>query len=309
MREADPGASRRTPPGRTSPAVAIAAEVITWVMSPGGARPRAKTPEGAMGFVELLSPPASLRSAATAAASIHSAKLGLGAPPLGDGRPMGPGGLVIAAAVGLADVQEVAGALALSAVALSGAWDLVLRDAIVRRALATSLDEDLAETLRQVSPLSAVLERPAKGCEDATIALLSRISGHGDGRRLVVKAFSRPGASRDVRRFRIDVMERLRTHEEKSLDLVLEIYEASLVFHRERAMAEIAAAREVIAGRGDPDAKLEDALAVAAWYGPLARIRRAHADLLRKRHGIDLEGMLEGTRLFQLGARLSGEDT
>ncbi|MDI1447254.1 hypothetical protein [Polyangium sp. 6x1] len=307
MTELEHGASRRTT-GRASPATAIAAEVIAWVRGPGGARPHGRTPQGGMGFPSLLAPPEALRAAAGALASIHAAKLGLRAPPLGDGRPLGPGGVVLAAAVGLADAKSVAEALAEACPELSGAWDLVLRDAIVSRALATSIDADLADMLRARSPLTAVRERPAPGGEDETVLTIAALAGHADGRRLVVQTFARPGAPREVRRFRAAAMERLRTGDASLLDLVIEVYEAALVFHRERVMEEIAAARAVITGRGDPEAKIEDTLAVASFYGPLWRIRRAHGELLRKRHGLDLEGMLEGTRLFQLGAHLSGED-
>ncbi|MDC0746617.1 hypothetical protein [Polyangium mundeleinium] len=306
MTELERGASGRTA-GRTSAAAAIAAEVISWASAPGGARPR-KTPGGEMGYPSLLTPPEPLRDAAAALASIHAAKLGLRAPPLGDGRPLGPGGVVLAAAVGLAETKGVAEALAEACPELSGAWDLVLRDAICARALATSIDADLADMLRARSPLTAALGRPAPGGEDETITTIAALARHADGKRLVVQTFARPGAPREVRRFRAAAMERLRTGETSLLDLVIEVYEAGLVFHRERVIEEISAARAVILGRGDPEAKIEDALAVAAFYGPLWRIRRAHAELLRTRHGLDLEGMLEGTRLFQLGARLAGED-
>ncbi|MDI3285135.1 hypothetical protein [Polyangium sp. 15x6] len=308
MTELERGASGRTA-GRIAPATAIAAEVIAWASARGGARPRGKAPLGEMGFPSLLTPPEVVRSAAAALASIHAAKLGLRAPPLGDARPLGPGGVVLAAAVGLAESPSVAEALAEACPELSGAWDLVLRDAITSRALATSIDADLADMLRARSPLSAALGRPAPGGEDETIATIAALVRHPDGRRLVVQTFARPGAPRDVRRFRAAAMERLRTGDAGLLDLVIEVYEAALVFHRERVIEEIAAARGVITGRGDPEAKLEDALAVAAFYGPLGRIRRAHGELVRKRHGLDLEGMLEGTRLFQLGARFSGEET
>ncbi|TKD03185.1 hypothetical protein [Polyangium fumosum] len=306
MTELERGASRQ-PAGRTSAATAIAAEVIAWASAPGGARPR-KTPQGEMGYPSLLAPPQRLRDAAAALAAIHAAKLGLRAPPLGDGRPLGPGGVVLAAAVGVVETKGVAEALAEACPELSGAWDLVLRDAICSRALATSIDADFADMLRARSPLTAALGRPAPGGEDETIATIAAIARHADGRRLVVQTFARPGAPREVRRFRAAAMERLRTGETSLLDLVIEVYEAALVFHRERVIEEITAARAVILGRGDPEAKIEDALAVAAFYGPLWRIRRAHAELLRTRHGLDLEGMLEGTRLFQLGARLAGED-
>jgi hypothetical protein len=291
-------------------ALSLAAEVIGWARGGSTSRPEGRAGEQeALGLAALAKPSPELVEAAGALAARHAAKLGLRPPPLGDARPLGYGGLVLATAVGLAYAPALADAVASACPEEASAWDLVLRDAIVSCALGSPYEPDFLDTLRASSPLTAVLDRPAPGGEDEAIARIERLAEHPDGRRLVVFAFAKPAAPRAVRQFRAAALERLRLLGDRGRELVLDVYEAAFVHHRASIAAEIAEAR-VALGRGDEDrGEIEDALATAGFYGPLARVRRASPDALRRRPHLDLDGILEATRLHRASSRLLGEET
>jgi len=290
----------------SSAAAELALEVLAWASGGLATRPQGRTDEAEIGLRALLSPPPALSEAASALASIHAARLGFSAPPLGDARPLGHGALVLAVAVGYAFAPPVALALLEVCPAAEGAWDLVLRDAIASRALACPLDGALIDALRVASPLSSALDRPAPGLEDASLETIDRLARQADGRRVVVHAFAEPRASSEARRFRAFVMERLRLMGDFGRELVLDVYEAALVFHHERVMSEVADACAGLARASAGNAS-EEALAVAAYFGPLARLRRASPEALRQRRYLELQALLEATRLHHLGYRLLGE--
>jgi hypothetical protein len=254
----------------------------------------------------LVAPPPEVIAEASALAATRAARLRWAAPPLGDATSPGPGGVLLAGVVAFAPAPPFALALADACPPPTGAWDLVLRDAVASPALAARLEEGVADALRAHSPLTAAFGRPAPGGGDQAFSLLDRLRAHPDGRRAIVSVFSAPGAPRTVRRFREGVMDRLRTGDEAGRDLVLEIYEAALVHHRERTLGDAAAAFAALSGRSDGRVDLDDALAVAGWWGPLWAIRRAWPDALRKRQYLDVIGVIEGTRLFGLAQALTG---
>lgn len=295
--------------GHTPISLCIVADVLAWVSRRDGVRPRARPLGDELRLVSVLSPSPELVSQAGALAAEHAARLGLRAPPLGQTTPFGVGVWLLVLALGFVDRPE----LMLSIVALcappSGAWDLILRDALVVRALEAELHEEVLEALRLHSPLSAVFERPAAGGEDAAMVLMDEVALSLDGRRMLVHAFARPTSSPLVWRFRASVMDRLRLRERGplSLSFVLEVYEAAFVFHGDRIRAQRKGAEEEL-GRGKPDPKrLEEALAFAAYWGPLSRIRRANPEALRARVYLELEDVLEVCRLHRLSERRLGE--
>jgi hypothetical protein len=259
---------------------------------------------------ELLSAPAPAAEEATALAATRAARLCWRAPPLGDATPPGPGGVLLAAAGAFAASPPLALALVEACPPPTGTWDLVLRDAVVGPLARAGLDETLSEALRARSPLTAVLDRPPPGGGDAAFALVEKLRRHDDGRRAIAGAFSTPGAPAAVRRFREGVMDRLRTSgDEAGADLVLQIYEGALVYHRGPTLAEVATAQASLSGRepgAGGEAEIDHALAVAGWWGPLWALRRSAPEALRRRPYLDVEGILEGTRLHGLARALSG---
>jgi hypothetical protein len=91
---------------------------------------------------------------------------------------------------------------------------------------------------------------------------------------------------------------------------VLDVYEATMIHHRELAFKQAQDARSVLS---DPIAsadneRLSDARSVAEWWGPLANLERTHLDLLRARRYLDYE-YREGIALFRLERRLAGGPT
>lgn len=304
---AAPGFFRQTSPS----SIDLAADVMTWAASEGAPRPRGRARGGELGLRALSAPPPDLVARASALAARRAAKLGFRAPPLGQTAPFGVGPFVLAAAIGLANDRELADGLATACPPPTGAWDLVLRDALAARALEdAALEADLLDTLRARSPLTSVLDRPPAGAEDEAIVTLDELAAHPDGRRALVRAFSRPGAAPAVRRFRAFVMERLRLRERgpAGMDFVLEVYEAALVFHGEEMRAEIASAHAVVS-RDEPDREgIDRALAVASFWGPLANVRRASPEVLRARVCLELDVVIEACRLHRAASRMVGED-
>lgn len=254
----------------------------------------------------LVAPPPDVAAQAGALASTRAAKLRWIAPPLGDATTPGPGGVLLAAVVAFAAAPPLALLLADACPPPTGAWDLLLRDAVVGPAIAAGIDEGVADALRARSHLTAAFDRPPPGGEDAAVALIEMLRGHPDGRRAIVGMLSMAGAARPVLRFREAVMDRLRTGDEASRELVLEIYEAALVHYPEPTLAAVAAASAALSGRDVTAADLDDALALAAWWGPLWAIRRAWPDALRRRPHLGVIGVIEGTRLFSLARALTG---
>lgn len=294
-----------------------ALRVIEWATRAAGPAPRT----GPLPLADLASPSPEARGRLADLSAAHAARLGWGSPPLGDATPPGAEAIVLAAAVALREIPALSLELVMACPPPRGAWDLVARDAVVGPALATGpVDEYVADALRSVSPLSALLDRPAEGEEDSVYQLATTLLPRAAFRRTLVAAFSttaprgglcaapRPEAiPRDVRLFRRRVLHRLRTGKDAERRAVLEIYEAALLHHRERTLAEAALASRVLSAE-DPTMDVEDALACAFFWEPLWAIQRSHADEVRAVR-MDVDGKLAGTKLYELARSLTGGGT
>jgi len=291
-----------------------ARRVMVWATRAEGPPPRG----GLSAIGALASPSAEARATLGALAAAHTARIGWGSPPLGDSTPPGLGTLLIAAAIARRDTPPVALEILHACPAARSGWDLVAHDAVVGPALAMStMDESVADALRSASPLSALLDRPAAGEEDAVFAWAVTHLTKPAFQRTLVAAFATmaprgglcadPSPSviaGDVRLFRRRVLHRLRTLGEASRRLVLEVYEAALLHHREATLADVALASKMLFSE-DPGMNPEDALARASFWGPLWEIERAYPEELRAMR-IDVEGRLAGTKLYALARSLSG---
>jgi hypothetical protein len=288
-------------------AVDAARAVIAWAFHEEGPIP-SWHPEAlvhAPRLTDLAAPPGELHREACALGAARAAALGWPAPPLGDSTPPGSGAVLLAAGAAFAGVHPFALAIIDACPPPKGTWDLILRDAVVAPAMRASLHAQVAEALLARSPLTMMLDRPAPGRGDAAYSLAERLRRQRDGHRTIVAAFSVPGASLPARRFRAEAMDRLRSKGEMGRDLVLDVYEAILVHHRERAFAEIAGARAVLA-RDQRIEALDDALTTAAFWSPLSAIRRSHPEDVRRRPYLDVMGIVEAGRFVDLALRLTG---
>lgn len=255
----------------------------------------------------LYRPTAQLREALGRLAAVTAARLLLGAPPLGDDAPISCDGLVIAAAIGLVAQQGLPRALLEELRPASHFAEAVVRHGLVVRALPL-LSQVIADDLRVLSPLTAVIERPAPGTDGDVFAAAERLRAVAAGRRLLVVTLSEPTDSSAIRKWRTDLLARWRGGTEADVELVLDIYEAAIVHHEATFLEQIRAARAVIA---DPKAVQNDdltetAISVAKWWEPLSRIERANVSLVRDRRYLGYE-YRKGLDFYRYTRRMTGE--
>lgn len=275
--------------------------VLRWAHRPVG-----PPPSGRLLDVNRLSTPSSaLLDAAGALAAVTAARWQLTRPPLGDRRPPGIGGLWLAGVVGGREADGRA-ALLDHCPTPSGAWDLILRHAICHPAM-SHLDDALAEALRARSPLTGALDRPAAGAEDAALGLIDRWSAQPDGRRVMIRALAAPTDAAAVLRWRADVLDRVRLTGKAGRAFVYEVYEAAVVLHRADTLARAASAERLLRSPPPEAAALEVALALAAWWGPLWALRRSHGGEIKARPALDVEALIDGTRLHGLARQMGGQ--
>lgn len=285
-------------------AVETAQQILAW--SAGGTGP---IPGGDLRFAEELAvPPEPVRDAARNVATVTAARLRLGTPPLGDVRPMGVGVVLLAAACGAADHEQIKLArYLLDAVPVSD----VATDCLARYGLLATaekcLPDALAEECRLLSPLTMVLQCPLKSQVSKTIAFSRRMLGQPDGRALLLFHFACPANNLCVRQWRTDFLERLRTGDAEDQRFVLDVYESAMIHHREQVMRQIRVCRAVVLGQLASRDKqlLEEALSVADWWGPLWNLHRENPDALRRRPYLHYD-FLEGLKLYRLRQLMMG---
>jgi hypothetical protein len=265
-------------------AIDTAVRVVEWAIAASGPPPR-----GDLFNTEGLARPSDrLTSALGQLASITAARLHLGFPPMGDPGPVGPGACLLAAALGVAQIPELAAFLLRAVPQPSGETDCVARHGIAGRALGY-LAEPLADEFRLVSPLSAVLDRPVREQRAQAIAYTSRLIRHADGRVALQLALAQPSRSPEVRRWRRELLGVLRLQDAGGQDFVLDVYEAALIHHRDEALEQLRTARSVLespAASAD-ERRLDDALSIARWWEPLSALDRSDSAALRGRRYLD----------------------
>jgi len=270
---------------------------LTWAageeVSPGD-----RLPAGDLAAAdELAAPPASIRAAIGRLAAVTAARLRLTAPPLGDSRPPGLAACVLAAAAGArADLAAAMGALMAAPGGPMTAYDLAARHAVAHHALrAGELDQDLADLLRDVSPLTAVLDHPSPNGEyEAEDLLLSRLLAHRDGYDLAVRTFAAPAISPEQAAWRGGVLARCR---HRDLPFVLDVYETGMELfggehlrRRRRAQALLSQPPDILAARP-----------LVQWWRALSEIERARPGEIRKRKLIT-SAYVDGVRTYRIFA-------
>jgi len=291
------------------PAAEVALDVLRWA-DDGGSTPLKKRAFFELGddpgIEALFDPPPALLEAACSVAERHFVRVGFDHPLFHDTRPISYGPFLLAFSVGIAASPAKAERVAEACPGEGSFWDFLLRDAIVCPALSASIEETLADSLRLRSPYSALRNRPAPGREDEAMALISRLRETSAG-GLLLFPFMTPHAPPDVRRFRARVLDRERLLGEEGQRRVLEFYQFAFVRHHEEMTAALEDAYEALAEQGAEAEAIQDALALAMFFGPLARIQRSAPDLLRRYVHLDIESVLLAIRLFRLGERIAPE--
>jgi hypothetical protein len=265
-----------------------ALRVLDWAtVDPGTA-----APEGDLsGAHELAQAQPALRRAVARLAAVTTARLRIGAPPLGDASQPGLGAALLAAALGGRASGEPARRLALAAPPPRAGYDVISYFGVTAPAgrSGVPLPASVAVALVGRSPLTGLLDAPADagaefGCED----LLARLLEHPDGRRLAVRRLAEPPTSDHQLAWRGDLLTRFRL---PNPDFVLDVYETALehfgAWYRDRTRA----CRADLVGPH----RLAAAQPLATWWRALAELERARRSLLRTRPR--LAGYLDGVRL------------
>src|SRR5205814_1348957 len=103
------------------------------------------------------------------------------------------------------------------------------------------------------------------------------------------RSLAQPSPSPEVRRWRQDLMGRLRLQDDAGRDFVLDVYEAALIHHRAEVLDQVYAARSVLENpvASADDRRLGEALSIAEWWEPLSALDRSNPSALRDRRYLD----------------------
>lgn len=279
-------------------------EVLEWAQDPTG-----PPPGGPLDGIDVTLD--SLEASNTALARLltrFAARHQLDAPPFGETELESSNVLMLARILGIA-WEPRAALVMLGWANLPPATTLLealARHVVVAPAL-PYLPDALADDLRAASPLTALLDRPAPGQAHLAMSLALELLDHKDGRCFLVRTLAQPSNDRAVRSWRADFMEGLRGHSREGAQAVLDIYETTMVHHRETALAQIREAFAVLAEQHavDDRSRLEKTLALGDWWGPLAALARADNEALRDRLYLGYE-FPQGLELHRAVNRLRG---
>lgn len=281
-------------------AVATARRVLEWALTGSGPLPQGDLREAG----RLARPGAPLSRALGTVAAVTAARLRLFA---GAGGSLSMTGTVLAAALGALHTPPLARRLVGAAAPSANPWDWLVHHGLLERALPFFTGEAAAwlDDFITVSPLTAVLHHPVQGRQGEALTFARAWLHERTTRRCLQFALAQPSHHVAVLRWRRDLLERLRLAGETERDGVLDVYEAAMIHHQPALLEQVRAARAALS---TPDAGPETwqyALAVAAWWGPLAALERSHPDALRARRYLGY-GYREGIALHHLAQSLSG---
>ncbi|GAA5050067.1 hypothetical protein HNP84_004150 [Thermocatellispora tengchongensis] len=264
-----------------------ALRLLLWATDRSGPEP---PPAGDLSDVGALAePPPEVRQAAVGLAARTAARLRLSAPPLGDGRPVTCGVVLLAAAAGAWPGGGAAADL-LGAVARScSAYELLARHGLAEALLAAGCDPALGGALRDFSPLTALLDEPGPGGPARCELVLDELLADPEGRNLFTLAFAAPPATDGQSAWRGEVLAGLLPAEK---ELVLDVYETAMPQAGPAHLERVGAA----ARRLRPPSDLAPAAATARWWQALARLDRTEGEGLRSRYG--LSGHRPGLDLY-----------
>lgn len=282
-----------------------AVRVLDWALRGSGPPPRGDLRD----TLALVRPSPVLQEALAQLAAVTTARLRLTTPAFGTGGRLGVGEALLAAGLGALTQPAAVQHLLPAAPPATEPCQWLLRHGLLLKALPflpPAEDTLLLDTLLTASPLTALLTRPPPGRQDELIRLALDLLDRPGGRRWLQLALAEPVSDAEIRRWRQDLLERLRLASEAAAGFVLDVYETLLIHYAEPALRQVRAARQVLASAGtaDPD-RLQDALSVAGWWQPLWALARSHPAALRERRYLGYD-YREGLALYRLALQLGG---
>jgi hypothetical protein len=255
----------------------LTGRVLAWAADPDG-----RPPHGPLWDAVALTEPGSGATRTLAAlTAFTAARLGAGDPPFGDTRPVGPGTLLLATAVGVR--RDPAATELLRLIPPIRLRDEPWTECIARHAVAGALTtrpdlvpSSFLETVLALSPLTAVLYRPpradATAARAATHALLTRPAG----RDLVTAAIAAPSTDPAVQAWRAELAATLRLEHP---GLAVTVYLRARLWHGARWDERVAAVRRELLGRDGPSPLTIEVLRFWLPLGDLARAERQRRGL------------------------------
>lgn len=280
-----------------------ALRVVGWALTGAvGAPPRGDL----LDAQALIRPSAALRTALGQLAAVTAARLRLAGLALGE---LSAGDAVLAAALGALQLPAAANALLQAVPPARGAGQWIARHGLAGPALAHLTGQDAAmadlyELCLRASPYTALLAAPPEQQRDDLVQFAASLLDQTASRRLLQLALAEPVSDLAIRRWRGEVLERLRLVGDAGAAFVLDVYEAMLIYYAEPALAQARQARAAILNaRAVEESRLRDALTVADWWGPLWALQRSRPEALRARRYLSYD-YREGLALYRLAQRL-----
>lgn len=273
-----------------------AAAIYSWALAPQSPPPLF-APET---LAALASPNATRSEAIGRLLVLTCAKLGLGRCASEGFGPLATGASAIAAAVAFRQVPPLATKLVELAPPPRSLADHLLRMAVVQATIEWIENTALRDLLREAAPLAAALSAPVLHCQDQAMDCVLDMAVLPQARFAFTCIFSAPGERSAIRRWRGTVMDRARLYCPDGEALVLDIYETAMVDKGAELHATTVAAQLTLlhAAQASND-QIEDALALAAWWQPLATLGKFDLDLFRDRPGLF-------PSIYRAGFRLAG---
>jgi hypothetical protein len=282
--------------GRAVTAQTTAQRVLAWAAEPIG-----QPPEGPLWELSgLANPDPRTLGLVAELVRVTAAKLGAGAPAFADPSPIGAGPVLLATAIGGRRQAAAAGRLAQAMPALrpSGArpGDARWPDLVARHGLAVALlrasppsgpaqasrdgpaAEPLTEILLRMSPLTAIVHRPAwrRIAADATgdeIEFAAMLATRPRGPAVLAAAMAGWSPDAAVLDWRIDLLDRL-GHDSPAL--ILDTCTVARLRHGAEWDDRLRWARRQLSRPGPPDPL---AIATIRYWSPLARLRQRGVSL------------------------------
>lgn len=196
---------------------------------------------------------------------------------------VGTSGLLLAAALGIVNVPEVAVQFLAQLPRGERLVDAAARHRLAERAM-PYVPTAVGDCLRDISPLTAVLDRPAPGSDAAAFEFANRLLKHHETRRTLVNRLAQPTADITVRKWRTSILERWRVQAEL-IDTVLDVFESAVEFHGGEFQQQMQSRMALLMRFGKPldDAEQAEVYSLVAWWTPWVALEQSHNDLVRRR--------------------------
>lgn len=260
-------------------AAETASLVLHWVEHPVGTLPTGPLWRPA----QLAAPAAGILGPLAAITRRACALLGTGNPAFGDQAPIGPGAMLLAAAIGGRHEPDTAARLIAAAGPAAGWQDAMARHAVVGAVLGRVGRQDLADGLLRASPLTAAFRYPPVGGTDDAGGptggeeAIERLLATRRGRDVLVAELATCSGDPRVLAWRARVLDQWVRRGQ--VDLALDVYARARLWHPQEWDAQV---RKALGWHGQPTAEMKG---TGDYWRHVSRVRlRAHRPLVS---GID----------------------